>query len=813
MATALVKIFQEDLHVETLILCPKNLERMWQYHVEMYGLRAKVLPISRVLTDLEDLRRYRLVLIDESHNLRNREGKRYRAIHEYIETNESRCILLSATPYNKTYLDLSNQLRLFIDPENDLGIRPELLIRDIGIIEFNARYENLPPRSLAAFEKSEYADDWRELMRLFMVRRTRSFIKDNYALEDERGRYLVYADGRKSYFPTRHPRRLAFEENEQYKRLYSEQVVDAINNLNLPRYGLGEYEKDRHVKAPTTGEQKVLVDLSRGGRRLMGFCRTNLFKRLESSGHAFILSVERHIMRNYVYLHALESGLDLPIGPQDSALLDTRFKDDDVILDDDSNEEPLAGETALERIQPQLFKERAANIYELYSSQFQSRFRWLRADLFKRTLKRDLRQDVENLLTILKVIGEWTPKQDAKLDALEQLLMQDRPDEKVLIFSQFADTVNYLEAELNERAVSGTVVGVTGGHPDPTYAAWRFSPVANEKRDAIDPEEEIRVLIATDVLSEGQNLQDGYVVINYDLPWAIIRLIQRAGRVDRIGQESEDIYCYSMWPTEGIETLINLRGRLRQRLGENAEVVGADEMFFEDEDEHQALEDLYNERSGILDDDEDREVDLVSHAYQIWKNATEANPAVKKTVERLPPVVYSAKEHELQPNQPEGVLVYLQTALGYGVLNWIDQQGQSVSQSQFDILRAAACDVNEPAQERSENHHHLVEKSVSSVMEEQRTAGVQLGRASGARFKVYERLKNYSLLFQNSLLSEIDDVRILNQALEQMSRNRLRESAKDRLNRQLRSGIMDEQLARIVATLYEEDKLCVVHDE
>ena len=92
------------------------------------------------------------------------------------------------------------------------------------------------------------------------------------------------------------------------------------------------------------------------------------------------------------------------------------------------------------------------------------------------------------------------------------------------------------------------------------------------------------MLISTDVLSEGQNLQDCAIVVNYDLPWAIIRLIQRAGRVDRIGQQAPEILCYSFLPAEGIERLIRLRARVRTRLNENAEVVGTDEAFFEDED-------------------------------------------------------------------------------------------------------------------------------------------------------------------------------------------------------------------------------------
>jgi len=140
------------------------------------------------------------------------------------------------------------------------------------------------------------------------------------------------------------------------------------------------------------------------------------------------------------------------------------------------------------------------------------------------------------------------------------------------------------------------------------------------------------VLIATDVLSEGQNLQDCAVVVNYDLPWAIIRLIQRAGRVDRIGQKSDKIYCHSFLPADGVERIIQLRRRVRQRLRENAEVVGSDEAFFEDTDEKPIL-DLYNEKSSILEET-DNEVDLASFAYQIWKNATDAEPKLKKIIER-----------------------------------------------------------------------------------------------------------------------------------------------------------------------------------
>jgi len=153
------------------------------------------------------------------------------------------------------------------------------------------------------------------------------------------------------------------------------------------------------------------------------------------------------------------------------------------------------------------------------------------------------------------------------------------PDQKVLIFTQFADTVDYLTREMKGLGVA-KLEGVTGDNENPTDFAYRFSPESSKKREQIKAEDELRVLIATDVLSEGQNLQDCAVVVNYDLPWAIIRLIQRAGRVDRIGQKCDKIYCHSFLPADGVERIIQLRRRVRQRLRENAEVVGSDEAFF-----------------------------------------------------------------------------------------------------------------------------------------------------------------------------------------------------------------------------------------
>ena len=822
MATALARMVEDDFNYETLIICPKNLVPMWEHYRKEYGLRGAVKSLTELIhksKGLKDLKSYRLVLIDESHNLRNREGRRYKAIAEYVKQCDSRVILLTATPYNKTLTDLSAQLRLFVEERANIGVRPEHFMRkkDMTDAQFERQYQ-CPPHSILAMEKSDVLDDWRELIRLYMVRRTRSFILQHYTEQDTATgrRYLQVRNGEKLFFPTRKPRSLEFDidesdPNDQYAKLYSEEVVAIVSGLHLSRYGLGKEKDDFALKSATPAERKQMDDLGKAGKRLIGFCRTNLFKRLESSGFSFMQSIERHILRNEIYLHAIDNGLELPIGTLDAGILDADRFDEDAEGLHAEQEDLIDGITEEAEIDA---TSEAENIYSQYAHQYRKRFKWISSRLFKKELREHLADDVAALRDLLTRNGAWKTEQDRKLAQLEELVTHTHGKDKVLVFTQFADTARYLGKALQARGVKSLAV-VTGASADPYAMACRFSPQSN--RAKVSKADELRVLICTDVLSEGQNLQDCAVVVNFDLPWAIIRLIQRAGRVDRIGQKSEEIRCYSFIPADGVETIIKLREKITQRLHENAEVVGTDEAFFEDEDAER-LRKLSVQTAGALDDQDD-EVDLASYAWQIWKTATQDNPALAREIESLPPVIYTAKHlGSPRPQAGEGLgervsgnsaLVYVKSPEGNDHLAWVNAQGEAVTESQFTILRMAECKPDEPALERAENYHDLVAAGLNLAVRQDKAVGGGLGRPSSPRRKCYDRLKEYARSLRGSPFADDE----LERAIEDIYARPLLESAADTLNRLMRSGVNDQQLTDAVKSLREENQLTYAEDD
>jgi len=840
MATAISRIFQEDDDSNTLVICPPKLKPMWQRYIDQYQLTGRPLSLGKAMDELgrPDAPRYRLLVIDESHNLRNREGRRYRAIRDYIDRNEPRVLLLTATPYNKQFTDLSNQLRLFVDEDHDLHVRPELFFQAWAAqgkndADFIAQYQT-STHSLRAFEQSFFPEDWRDLMRMFLVRRTRQFIIKHYAKFDEaKQRYFVTLNGQPAYFPLREPKKVPFtihegDANDQYARLFSDDAVAVIEGLVLPRYGLANYLVRNADRLATPDDKRILDNLNRAGRRLIGFCRTNLFKRLESCGHSFLLSVDRHIVRNLITLHALENGLPVPIGTQNAAMLDTAVSDTDSEFAE-PEEEGETGEDASEATVPAGsgkktiadYRARAATIYEAYRTQFCRRFDWLDPKFFRNDLAKNLLTDATDLLTVLNQAGEWKPDADAKLDALEDLLARKHRNDKVLVFTQFADTALYLGDHLEKRGLNNFAVA-TNDAADPVALARRFSPSTN---DGLRPgETELRVLIATDVLAEGQNLQDGHLVVNFDLPWAIIRLIQRAGRVDRIGQKHDAITVYSFLPADGVDRIIRLRARLFRRLQENQEVIGTDESFF-GEDAANKLRDLYTEKAGTLDDDQaDEDIDLASLALQVWNSAAADD---QKAAAALPPVISATRAlHSLAPTggegrgegasaatNPPGVIAYLRFPDRTDALVRVDARGNLVSQSLSTIFRDAACAPDTPALPRAENHHDLVARCVQIVSEEQTAFGGQLGSLRSVRRKLWERLDRYRTvqkanptLFSPQVLAQLEPV------LDLIWRFPLKRAAQDAISRQIRLGITDDALVDLVIRRAADENLCDVSD-
>jgi SNF2 family DNA or RNA helicase len=436
VATAVALLLQEEQGFETLIVCPKNLVTMWQGYVETYRLHARVISLSTVHKDLPDMRRYRLVILDESHNLRNPKRRDYVVLRDYISLNDPKVLLLTATPFNTSMNDVASQLGLFIDADEDLGIRPEAAIQKMGEIEFLGKCDD-KPSTLRAFRISEENEDWQRLLSQFLIRRTRRFIKENYAvLDPDNGRYyLLFGNGDRNYLPDRVPHPLPFETSamDPASDMASEKVLDALDQLILPRYQMGSY-LNPNGPVPNEKEKVLVADLKTAQGNLLGFTRTMLMKRLSSNGAVFMLSLQRHLLRNYMYLTALRNGSEIPVGSvTDSQIFSDKEDklDIDVDLEDDG-------------INVVLTKKEWENLGSKALADLRSRspksVTWVRPQLFTADLQKSIESDTTVITDLLSQFGIWDQSRDSKLDALQELLEQTHPNEKVLVFSEYADT-------------------------------------------------------------------------------------------------------------------------------------------------------------------------------------------------------------------------------------------------------------------------------------------------------------------------------------------------------------------------------------
>ena len=781
VATALMLQAAEDY--STLVLCPKNLRPMWEKHIEEYDINGRVVPYSMADKVLPELKRFNLVICDESHNLRNNSTIAYDAIHQYVRTNSSKVLLLTATPYNLAFTDVANQIGLYIDEDDDLGIVPsEALHKDPNLM---AKVDG-KINTLTAFRKSEEPEDWKRLMSDHLVRRTRSFIKRTAKKELVTGpdgtlterEYLQFANGQKFHFPTRvsTPVSHQFAADDPAALMEDETTLDAVRDLLLPRYRLADYDNPR---APHTAEDtKILDDIRSGRGNVSGFVRIGLFKRLSSSGYSFILSLQRQRARNELFIHAIDNQLRIPLGS---------FTDKQINVTDEDIETDGSLHGSVD------------TRYKSLAGSLPARTKWVNTTVFKPTLRHDLLKDNETITRLLERFGDWDSTRDSKINALVDLLTNDHPGEKVLVFTEYSDTADYIANALTEAGVANVALA-TGDTENPAEIARRFSPNSNrlpsdDPSVPVEVERPVDVLVATDVLSEGQNLQDSHIIVNYDLPWAIIRIIQRAGRVDRIGQKSDTVNLYLI-THENIEEQIRVRQRIKERLGAAAEAFGSDEKFFGGDKEIRILDDLYKGRVTEDDSDDEAEVDSVSEAWLVWSNAQDKHPQIAARVLRMQDMVHSTRDQYMDESNG-GVTCYISTGSGvdaFATATITDHGVQERILTPLEALRIFRAEPTTPTAPLRPDHF---DRETALVQGPLKTETVAAGNLKGVRKWAWQRLGG-------TVFGEKASA-----ALDALHARPLTEHANMRLSQARRNKYSLDDLADLINQLHDEDRLVI----
>jgi len=539
----LLEDYAYHLRYKAIVICPATLQKMWNDELKRASIAAHIITqelLGREECDYSDYLDADIVLIDESHNFRNRNAQRYENLERLLAGNQRRgrlsgerkkIILLTATPINNTVFDLYNQMSLITG-----GDRSFFAAAGIGDLQ---RYFQAARHTTRAEESSIALFN---LLEEIVIRRTRPFIKQAYPNATIKGQPI--------HWPERRLRTVRYDLEATYRGIY-DRIVAAIEGLTLAPYQLETYKK-----------QGVRRDRFEEGREeaLVGIFKSRYLKRFESSVDAFRISVRRALEFLETFESYILEGKVLDSSSFQKAMrfLSTEDEEDDATMPG-SRSDALDAHVEARRFIDTL-PTLDATLYDL------------------KRLHRDVRRDVDALREVWRAISAITPLNDAKLARLKELLAGDLKGQKVLLFTYYKDTARYLYRQLCSDEPETVQWRVQAGNPhirrmdsgadarERASLVAHFAPRANHREALIGSEKEIDVLISTDVLSEGQNLQDCGILINYDLHWNPTRMVQRAGRIDRIGTSFETLHILNMFPDDGLEKLLGLVESLSQKI-------------------------------------------------------------------------------------------------------------------------------------------------------------------------------------------------------------------------------------------------------
>ena len=558
IAGEILKLFT-DRRQRCLLICPAQLrDTTWKkfrsnfFLNDVECLSYEELAIDRQigLAESEQLRdklqrhlkEYQLVVVDEAHNYRNPDTRtRAQVLRALLAGPRRDVLLLTATPVNNSLWDLYHLIRYYM--------RQDAFLADKGILSITERFKEAAREDPSALSP----DLLYPIIDATTVKRTRQFVKKHYS-----GDIIKLPDGTEAVIVFPEPRALTvrYALPEPMPALFD--LIEGALDPNLATaLSFARYAPSGYLRNPDEDDDETDARAA----ATMGLLRSGLLKRFESSVYAFRNTLDKLIVEHKLFLSALERGHIIAtqvlheIAGSDEAGLDE-------LLDARSDTLP-------------------AGNYKIAE------------------LRSDVTRDLATLETLCEAVRAVTPGDDPKLAALVEAIRtiaREAEDEattdddarqkrKVIVFSFFADTVKYLRHELGRlidddpelAAYRGRIVAVAGSvdvEPEEVgrqRAVSGFAPISSEATDTTDS---FDILIATDVLAEGVNLQQCRNIINYDVPWNPMRLVQRHGRVDRIGSKHARVFLRTIFPADRLDQLLNLEARIMQKIAMAAASVG-----------------------------------------------------------------------------------------------------------------------------------------------------------------------------------------------------------------------------------------------
>lgn len=787
IGAAILKHFERTEHARPLIICPAPLVDMWETYNEVYHLNARVLSMGLLREEsngsvnflLEDIK-YRdrdFVLIDESHNLRHPDTQRYKLVEGFLATGRRTCFL-TATPRNKSAHDVYHQIKLFHqDDVTDLPVDPPNLREFFRLVE---RGEKKLP----------------DLLAHVLIRRTRNHILRWYGFDskthepvdpsqfkdylDGKRRAYVLVAGRHQFFPRRELKTVEYSIEETYQGLYqelrgylgksrrSQLAVPLEGELSYARYGLWHYVIERKR------DREPYASLHRAGANLRGLIRILLFKRFESSVYAFRETVRRLLRVHEVFLAATGEGF-VPAGEDAQAILyESDHLEEAEILD------------ALRGLP----------------------MRYDAGDFDLDRLSRDIEHDIALLRKILALVAPITPDKDAKLQTLlRHLGRTPLKDGKCLIFTQYADTARYVYENVNPGQKRHDIDVIFSGDKSKTRVVGRFAPKANPEYRFASGEAELMLVVATDVLAEGLNLQDCNTIVNYDLHWNPVRLIQRFGRIDRIGSEHDVIFGYNFLPETGIERTLRLREKLRNRIQEIHDSIGEDAAILDPAERlnEEAMYAIYEQKGGqlsLFEEEEEEFIDL-NEAEELLRQLRSENPGEYKRIGDLRDGIRSAMSSDAK-----GLFALCQAGR-YQQLFLVDESGEVVSREIPRILAKLKCTPDASAAPLPMEYNAAVMRVLRRFAEEVRHR--QSEREHTLSLTIAQR---YILRELRTLFGGIrdEDTKAQINVLEASFRQPITTAINRELNILRRNGVMGESLLKNLARIYHQHNMREIAD-